>query len=103
MEIPVLKPSITDSEIQAVTEVLRSGWLGLGPKTAEFEEAFATMAGAKYCVGLNSGTAALHLAMTSLNLKPEDEVIRYSNDICLNSPCDNVLWSQARLCGYFSR
>ncbi len=75
MEIPVLKPSITEAEIEAVIEVLRSGWLGLGPKTAEFEKAFAQMVGAKYCVGLNSCTAALHLAMLSLNLKPEDEVI----------------------------
>lgn len=75
MQIPVLKPSITEAEIQAVNEVLRSGWLGLGPKTAEFEEAFARRVKAKYCVGLNSGTAALHLAMASIHLRSDDEVI----------------------------
>lgn len=75
MNIPVLKPSITDAEIQAVSEVLLSGWLGLGPKTAEFEREFARTMDVKFCVGLNSGTAALHLALAVLDLKPEDEVI----------------------------
>jgi perosamine synthetase len=75
MTIPVLKPSITDEEIRAVEEVLRSGWLGLGPKTGEFEEKFAQHVKAKYCVALNSCTAALHLVMAALNLRPDDEVI----------------------------
>jgi perosamine synthetase len=75
MKIPVLKPSITEAEIQAVTEVLRSGWLGLGPKTEQFETEFAAKVGAKYCIGLNSGTAALHLALASLDLQSGAEVI----------------------------
>jgi perosamine synthetase len=75
MSIPILKPSITDAEIHAVTEVMRSGWLGLGPKTAEFETEFARRVGAKYCIGLNSCTAALHLALASIGLQPDDEVI----------------------------
>ena len=75
MTIPVLKPSITDEEIQAVVEVMRSGWLGLGPKTSEFEEKFTEHVKAKYCVALNSCTAALHLVMAALNLQPDDEVI----------------------------
>lgn len=73
--IPVLRPSITDAEIDAVVEVMRSGWLGLGPKTAEFEKAIAEKYQAKHCVALNSGTAALHLALASLDLKPDDEII----------------------------
>lgn len=73
--IPVLKPSITEAEISAVNEVMRSGWIGLGPKTEEFEKAFASHIGAKYCVALNSCTAALHLCTALLNLQPEDEVI----------------------------
>jgi perosamine synthetase len=75
MSIPVLKPSITDAEVAAVVEVLKSGWIGLGPKTDEFERMFAEMVGAKYCVALNSCTAALHLALASLDLKPDDEVL----------------------------
>ncbi len=75
MTIPVLKPSITDEEIQAVADTMRSGWLGLGPKTAEFEDKFAQYVKAKFCVALNSCTAALHLVMAALNLQPGDEVI----------------------------
>lgn len=73
--IQLFRPSITDLEIQAVTEVLRSGWLGLGPKTEEFELAFAKAANAKYAVGLNSGTAALHLALELLDVRQGDEVL----------------------------
>lgn len=61
--IPVFRPDYTSAEIKAVTAVLKSGWIGLGPKTAEFEQAFAQYLGVKYCVGLNSATAALHLAL----------------------------------------
>ncbi len=75
MTIPVLKPSITNEEIEAVIEVMRSGWLGLGPKTAEFEKQFAKFVKSEFCVALNSCTAALHLVMAALNLQPGDEVI----------------------------
>lgn len=73
--IPVLQPSIGQEEIDAVTEVMRSGWLGLGPKTEQFESAFAAFVGTRYMVALNSGTAALHLALKVLNIGPGDEVI----------------------------
>ena len=61
--IPVFRPSVGDEEIEAVTEVLRSGWWGLGPKVKAFETAFAEFVGAQHAVGLNSCTAALHLAL----------------------------------------
>lgn len=61
--IPVFRPSMGEEEIQAVAEVMRSGWLGLGPKTKEFEERFAAYIGCRYAVGVNSCTAALHLAL----------------------------------------
>lgn len=73
--IPVLQPSIGQEEIDAVSEVLRSGWLGLGPKTAQFEAAFAAYTGSRFAVALNSGTAALHLALDVLGIGPGDEVI----------------------------
>lgn len=73
--IPVLQPSIGQEEIDAVTEVMRSGWLGLGPKTEQFEQEFAKFAGSRFAVGLNSGTAALHLALDALQLSEGDEVI----------------------------
>jgi len=67
--IPVFKPSCSEAEIDAVAEVLRSGWWGLGPKTAEFETAFANYIGVADSVGLNSGTAALHLGLMALDVK----------------------------------
>lgn len=73
--IPVLQPSIGQEEIDAVAEVMRSGWLGLGPRTEEFEKAFSAYTGNRFSVALNSGTAALHLAMDALDLVPGDEVI----------------------------
>lgn len=73
--IPVFRPSIGPEEIAAVTEVMQSGWLGLGPKTAEFESALADYFGVEHVVAVNSGTAALHLAVELLNLEPGDEVI----------------------------
>lgn len=73
--IPVLQPCIDEEEIDAVSEVLRSGWLGLGPKTAQFEQAFSTYTNSRFTAALNSGTAALHLALEVLNIGPGDEVI----------------------------
>ncbi len=61
--IPVFRPYSDETEVQAVAEVLRSGWWGQGPKTVEFEQRFAEFVGAKYAVSVNSATAALHLAL----------------------------------------
>jgi perosamine synthetase len=60
--IPLFRPSCTDLEVEYVTGVLRSGWWGMGPKTAEFEERFASFAGTRHAVATNGCTQALHLA-----------------------------------------
>jgi perosamine synthetase len=73
--LPVFRPNYGAEEIKAVTEVLKSGWIGLGPKTAEFEKRFASYVGVKYAVALNSCTAALHLALITAGVGPGDEVI----------------------------
>ena len=73
--IQLFRPQISEEAIEAVAAVLRSGWIGLGPKTAEFEKAFAEYVGAKYAVALNSATAALHLGMIICDIGPGDEVI----------------------------
>jgi perosamine synthetase len=73
--IPLFKPSMDNEEIEAVTSVIKSGWVGLGPKTKEFEEKFAKFIGTKYAVGFNSCTAALHLAIKVLDIKPGSEII----------------------------
>lgn len=73
--IPVFKPSIGDEEILAVSDAMRSGWLGLGPRTIEFEERFAACCDVSHAIGVNSGTAALELAMRLLEIGDGDEVI----------------------------
>lgn len=73
--VPFFRPDIGEGEIEAVVDTLRSGWLTIGPKTQAFEEAFARAVGAKHAVAVNSCTAALHLALDALALKPGDEVI----------------------------
>jgi len=75
MDIPFYVPWITEDDKNSVIEALNSRWLTGGPKAAEFEKLFADFIGVKYAVSVNSGTAALHLAIRALNLKPGDEVI----------------------------
>ena len=67
--IPVFKPSIGDAELNALKESFSTGWLGLGPRTRQFEEEFARYIGTAYAVGTNSATAALHLGLRVLNVE----------------------------------
>jgi perosamine synthetase len=73
--IPLFRPSYDQEEERLFLEVLRSRWVGLGPKTEEFEQAFAAKVGSKYGVAVNSCTAALHLSLESLGIGPGDEVL----------------------------
>lgn len=66
--IPVFKPSFGEKELEALREPFQTGWIGLGPKTKEFELQFAEYIGTRYAVALNSGTAALHLALKVLEV-----------------------------------
>ena len=75
MKVPLSAPDITESEINAVVEVLRSPRLSLGPKLEEFERNVAEYSGAKHAVAVNSGTSGLHLCVRALGLKAGDEVI----------------------------
>ena len=73
--IPLSSQDITDKEIDAVTAVLRSVRLSLGPRVVAFEQAIAARAGRKYGIGVNSGTSGLHLCMLAYGIGPGDEVI----------------------------
>jgi UDP-4-amino-4-deoxy-L-arabinose-oxoglutarate aminotransferase len=73
--LPFSRPSISEDDIAAVTEVLRSGWLTTGQKTAEFEQAFCDYTGCRGAVALSSATAGMHLALEALGIGPGDEVI----------------------------
>lgn len=68
-------PLIEQAEIDEVVSSLKSGWLGTGPKVHRFEEMFKEYKGTKYAMALNSCTAALHLSMLAMGIKPDDEVI----------------------------
>ncbi len=73
--LPYGRQTITEEDIQAVTDVLRSDWLTTGPAVERFEEAIAVATAAKYAVAVSSGTAALHAAMHAMQVKTGDEVI----------------------------
>lgn len=75
-------PAIEGPEIEEVLESLRSGWLGTGPKVAQFEEDFRTYRGARHAVAVNSCTAALHLSMLAAGIGHGDEVITTPMTFC---------------------
>jgi len=66
---------IDEKEINEVVDALKSNWITTGPKMEQFEQKFKNEIGSKYAVALNSGTAALHVSTSSINIKPGDEVI----------------------------
>ncbi|WP_288372764.1 UDP-4-amino-4,6-dideoxy-N-acetyl-beta-L-altrosamine transaminase [uncultured Algoriphagus sp.] len=74
-KIPYGRQHITEDDIQAVVDTLKSDYLTQGPRIAEFEQAFADYVGAKYAVAVSNGTAALHLNTIALKVKPGDKVI----------------------------
>jgi len=74
-KIPYGRQNITNEDIEAVIEVLKSDFLTQGPNIKIFEEAFAAYIGCKYAVAVSNGTAALHLNAMALNVKPGDKVI----------------------------
>ena len=74
--IPVNKPVVTESDTESVKKVLQSGWISSeGANIKKFEVKFSKFIGHKYSVAVSSGTAALEIAVKSLNLKKNDEVI----------------------------
>ncbi len=73
--INISAPVLQDNEIKAVGDVLKSGRLTQGPIVEEFEEAFASFIGTEYAIAVNSGTAALHVALLAAGVSEGDEVI----------------------------
>ena len=67
--------TISKKDIISVNKILKSEFLTQGPKTPEFENKIKNYCGVKYACAVNSGTAALHLAIHALNLKSSDEII----------------------------
>jgi len=114
LQVPFFRPALQEAEVNEVVATLRSGWLTSGPRVKRFEEEFAAAVGADskglsaknrepsvHAVALNSGTAALHLAVEALGLKPGQgvlvptmtfaataEVVRYQGAIPILVDCD---------------
>src|SRR5713101_6119626 len=118
LQVPFFRPALQEDEVNEVVATLRSGWLTSGPRVKRFEKEFAAAVGAKrqavsgkgkgesgkgrvHAVAVNSGTAALHLAVEALGLKPGEgvlvptmtfaataEVVRYQGAIPILVDCD---------------
>ena len=73
--IKLAHPIVDEAAERAVLEALRSGQLAQGPRVAAFEEGFARYVGARHAVALNSGTAALHVALVASGVGPSDDVV----------------------------
>lgn len=74
--LPFARPDITEGEVQAAAEAIRSGWLTTGPNAAGLESEFAEFVGGGVsAIAVNSATAGLHLALEALGIGPDDEVL----------------------------
>ncbi len=73
-KIPWSVPDISKDELEAVSEVMTSGWLGMGPKTKQLESELCTFTGAKHAIVVNNGTSALITALLANGIGPGDEV-----------------------------
>jgi dTDP-4-amino-4,6-dideoxygalactose transaminase len=80
--LPFSPPTIGEEEITEVVDTLRSDWITTGPKTKRFEEEFAAAVGAPAALGLNSCTAALHVALATLGIGSGDVVITTPMTFC---------------------
>ena len=94
MRIKLSNPDITQAEIDAAADVLRSGRLSLGPRGPEFEGAVARFVGTQHAVAVSSGTAGLHLLVRAIGIQPGDEVISTPFSFIASTNC--ILFERAR-------
>ena len=92
--IPIAKPLLGKEEIDAVKEVMNSGMIAQGPKVEEFELAFSEYTGCDYAAAVNSGTAALHIALLAHGIGKEDEVI--TSPFSFIATANSILYTGAK-------
>ena len=92
------RPSFTDAEIDAVSRVMRSGWVGMGEETIAFERELAVAVGAPHVLTVNSCTSALFLSLLALGVGPDDEVICPSLTWCSTANAALYLGARPVLC-----
>ena len=93
MRISMSSPDLTDDEVSAVNQILRTGHLSLGPQLEAFERAMAAYVGTKYAVGVNSGTSGLHLAIIAAGVQEGDLVITTPFSFIASANC--ILYERA--------
>lgn len=94
MQVPLSLPDLGNREIEAVTAVLKSRWLSMGPAVENFESKFAGYIGVKHAVAVNSGTSGLHLTVRSLGIGNGDEAITTPFSFVSSANC--LLFEEAR-------
>ena len=94
IKVPIAKPIIENEEIENVVEVMKSGMIAQGPKVEEFEQKFSDWVGAEYGIAVNSGTAALHVALLSCGIGKCDEVI--TTPFTFIASGNSILYTQAK-------
>ena len=75
MKVPYFVPSVGEEDIANVQRVMNSGWLTTGVEVKNFEAAFSNYVGSRFCIAVNSATAALHLSVLASSIKPGDSVL----------------------------
>jgi dTDP-4-amino-4,6-dideoxygalactose transaminase len=103
LEVPLVDIEVTDADVEAVLDCLRSGWLTMGPRTRAFEEAIAERVGSKHAIAVSSGTAALHLACRAAGLQPGDETIVPSLTFVATAHAPRYCGAEVVLCDSSSR
>lgn len=96
--IPYGRQNITDDDVLAVIETLKSDYLTQGPKISEFEKDFANYVGSKYAVAVNNATSGLHLAAIAMRLKPGDKVIVTSMTFAASANCIRFCGAEVVFC-----
>lgn len=92
--LPFSRPSIGEDAIESVAESIRSGWVAMGPKVAQFEKAISALVSSTYAVSMNSATAGLHSSVMAMGIGPGDEVI--TTPLTFASTINAILLSGAR-------
>ena len=93
MRVPLSSPDITEKDIEAVVEVMKTRFLSIGPKVVEFEKRIVGYAGTRYAVAVNSGTSALHLIIRGMEIKEGDKVLTTPFSFISSSNC--ILFEKA--------
>lgn len=96
--MPFGRPNYSDEEISAVTRVMRSGWVGMGPESRAFESELAAFVEAPHAVAVSSCTAALQLSLYASGIKAGDEVICPSLTWCSTANAALYLDAKVRFC-----